>query len=220
MSDTLLAVRNRIQTLLRSTNPGNPQVDAVEIDDEVNRVLQELAVDGLVGKTWTDSFVMLAANDYDYTLPTTSSSEYGAILAVRRHSDGRPLVKRTPEVLEAMYDRQSQGRGKPDDYSLSEQTDQSVVLKVGPIPDGSTESLDVMFEKLPGRVSSNSDTIGLTRAGLAALELLVAGYIAENPEKGLKGGAHLIRRGTDMKWKALSVTAGHVVTGEIGLYES
>lgn len=220
MSDTLVLVRNRIQVLLRTTNPGNPPVDAIEIDDEINRVLQELALDGLVGKTWTDSFITLVAGDYDYTLSTTSSSEYGAILSVRRHSDGQMLKRETPQVLEAMYNRVLPDKGLPERYSLSEQTDQSVVLKVGPAPPtGTTETLDVMFEKLPGRVSVDADTIGLTRAGLAALELLTAGYIASNPAKELKGGDMLLRRGESMKWKALSVIHGMGSTEEIGLYE-
>lgn len=229
MSATLADVRGRVLTLCRC-HAGNDGISPLEVDDEINRALQDLALDGIVGKTWTDSYVSLVANDYDYTLPTASSTEYGGILAVRRNSDGYPLTKRTPATLEEMYNRASAARGKPEDYSLTELTDQSVVLKVGPTPGSANppEALDIMFEKLPGRVSADSDTIGLSRAGLACLELMVAAYVVEKlPEDQLaslglspNAGASFMRRAAVLRAAELSRFAGLELPNDIQRFEA
>jgi hypothetical protein len=207
VSDTATLVGARIRSRLNATNISSPALDEEPLFAAINDSLIELAHDGIVGKTWTDSFVTLVAADYDYTLSTTSSAEYESVWAVRRHSDGLILNKRTPARLEEMYNRQSASRGRPTDYALFEDTSQGVSIRVGPTPDGSTESLDIMFEKIPGRISIGTDTIGLSRAGLGALECLACAKLFErlSPalldqlDLGVNAGASFLREAEKLK---------------------
>lgn len=178
MSDTLDNVETRIRAQIHDVAT-DPVVSPETMIVEINNALLDLATEGLVGKVWTDSWIALIANTYTYNLATTSSAEYGAILSVRRHSDGMILNKRSPQILEAMYRRNPIDVGRPDDYALIESTGQVMQMRVGPCPAAGDlpESLDVMFEQIPGRVAQGTDTIGLSRNGLAALENLAASYI-------------------------------------------
>ena len=172
MSGTVAASRLNISKLMRDLPVGNDRL--VNPDSVIASLDSWYAQVGAIfgyADTWTTAAVTLVSGTLEYALPT---AQYQTVSIIRRTDDGRILQKRSMEDLESLRQSSVAQSGSPTDYTLYEDASQIAKIRLFPTPDGTNPSLDMYASTSTTVISSDSDTLGLSRDGLNALELLVA----------------------------------------------
>lgn len=120
-----------------------------------------------LGPVWVTNAITLAANDWDYTLPT--SVQYNHVIGIRLNGQEWLMDRVTPLEFLALQDGPGTTIGEPRRYTLFEDTSQQVNVWVDPVP-RVTGGLDVLRSQLPAALSSDSTNISFSDPLLRAFE--------------------------------------------------
>jgi hypothetical protein len=171
MAGTLLSVRDRVRWLINDRNQSEYVISSPRLDRLIADRLNHIAELVGYGLEWATAAVTLAANTFDYSLP--SSIQYHQIVDVVLNSRGWQLVRRGIEELNALRGVATPATGDPTDYALFEGLTQLVTIRLYPTP-ASADTLNLLRSRIPIAVSADADVVSFSDNLLRALEKDVA----------------------------------------------
>lgn len=194
MSDTVANAEARIRVLLNDMDASNYATSQMRMWDMMSRQIQEIGTRIGMGQTWTTGVFSTADGTADYALPTTASAQYGQILLLKDATHGALIEKADQPTIERARETGSTAviKGFPEHFSLREDTDQTVTVRIYPVPNG-VFSIDALFSLLPPvPIALSTDTIPFPRDILTGFEFRVAArcaslVFAEQMQKALAG---------------------------------
>ncbi len=131
MAVLLSTIRHRVNTKLRNTDDRRATFDPVELDQVIAEAYLVRQASLPPPHVMTTSAITISASASTFTLPTTSSAEYGGDIQIRLQSNGRYLERLTIEEMQARRSGQTDaqliaGASIPDTYAFFEENDQEV----------------------------------------------------------------------------------------------
>ena len=167
MPDTVLNSRRRIRLLVDDLNMNQYAIDSPRLTIIMENRMHLTAAEVGLGNVWVTSAVTLAANDYEYTLPT--SVQYNRVMALRLTSQEWLLERVTPAEFLALQDGSGEEANDPTHYALFEDTSQQVNIWLHPTPAG-VDTLDVLRSQVPAALSTDATNISFSDPLLRAFE--------------------------------------------------
>jgi hypothetical protein len=179
MSDTLGNVERRIRDLIDDGAPSAYAVSQMRMWRVINAQIHQIGVLADMGQAWSTSVFTTVDGTSDYTLPTTTTAEYAAIVMLKDATHGTLIEKADTETIEALRQTGSTAvvKGFPVRFSLLEGATQVVTVRLYPVPNGAY-AIDLLRSLLPVRLTSLSAVVPLARDLMMALELRCAARCA------------------------------------------
>lgn len=157
-------------------------VDPIQADQAIRN--QYRAMEARLPAAWsyTASAGTITAGSATFTLPTTSSAEYAGALMIQLVSDGTFLEKLTQQEMMQLR-RGGTSSGRPNSYSPYEDSTQSVICWVHPVPTA-TETYNLFRSLIAADTSSTdvaSTTLPIGRIAQDALVHKTASVLMKHP---------------------------------------
>mgnify|MGYP001595497823 CR=1 FL=1 len=212
MPDTLTNVRRRVRLLTDDLDPNAPAIDSERLNTLIENRMHLTAAEVGLGPSWITAAVTVAADDYDYTLPT--SIQYQRVIALQLNSLEWLMERVTHLELQAMRDGPGPVTGAPPHNALFEDTSQQVNLWLYPTP-RVADTINVLRAQVPAALSTDATNIPFSDPLLRAMEKSCAleAILLMDPEERSKRKATLDTAG---RWEREISRATHLERVRIG----
>lgn len=172
MSQTVATVVDHVRTLCRDRGVNDPALGTFEIKYHVKAEVEKLFQELGLAPQWENAITTLVVGTYEYTI-AANGGLVNQIITVRTHNRNWPLTRITDDELESMRRGPSTTIGLPQFICLREQPDQSILVRLWPIP-SEVDTLDWLRARYPTSLTADTDSIPLSEPALRVLEKRVA----------------------------------------------
>lgn len=171
MPDTVANVRRRVRQLIDDLNPNDTAIDSERLTTVLENRMHAMAQEVGLGPVWVTGAITLAANDWEYTLPT--SIQYNRVLQLQLNSQEWLMERLSPVELTALRDGSGDMTGDPTHYALFEDTSQQVNVWLAPTP-VAVDTINILRSQVPAALSTDATNVSFSDPLLRALEKAAA----------------------------------------------